>query len=223
MASEVDSNALLEGKDTGYGIRRQSIARGDKIPNVAVFLKRTTLEFLQVIFSQRAPGSYHYDRDDSATEIQIADVHAVDLKTVGVRPAIVGVRGPLAWQGTGLGGNALEKRDMRTGASTFNDLLTGSVAFSCISREGIEAEQLAHLVFNSFKFFQPALRKFGFHSIKSLNIGGESLVEQEGSDDKTYIVPVYLTALIQDRWVLENTAAKNLEKVLVEQLTHVLR
>jgi len=206
---------LSEGKDPGSGIRRSTIAGGDRIPNVAIFLKRTALEFLQIIFSQRAAGSLHYDQDDTKTEIEIADVHAVDLTAVGKRPAIIAVRGPLSWQGVGLGGGAVESRDMKTGSHRFNDLLTGSVALSCISREGIEAEQIAHLVFNSFKFFRPVLQKYGFFSIKSLNIGAESLVEQEGADDKTYVVPVYISALIQDRWILEDRAAKTLEGIIV--------
>lgn len=206
---------VTDGKASPEGIPRRSIAGGDKIPNIAVFLKRTGLEFLQIIFKNRAAGYLRYDPDDTKTEIQISDLHAADLTTIARRPAIVATRGPLTWQGIGLGNNAVESRNMRTGNYVFNDLLTGSVAFSCFSREGIEAEQIAHLVFNSFKFFNPELRKLGFFSIKSLNIGAESLIEQEGSDDKTSMVPVYVTAQIQDRWRLDETAARKLEKIII--------
>lgn len=214
-------NPTSPGKDTGFGIRRQSIAEGELIPNVAIFLKRTALEFMQVIFSQREPGSFHYDQDDELSQIIIADVHAVDLKTVGSRPAIVAVRGPLSWTGTGLGGSSLEQRKVATGKYTFNDILTGSLAISCISREGVEAEQIGHIVFNSFKWFQPVLRKYGFLSIKSLNIGAEQLIEAEGADDKTYIVPVYITAQIQDRWTLDTTAERNLQKIVIQSLNEM--
>lgn len=211
---------ITDGYDnTGTGIPRRSIDDGDKIPNVAIFLKRTALEFLQIIFSQRA--DFRYDPDDTRTGIQIVDVHAVDLKTAGVRPMIVAVRGPLSWQGTGLGGNAMEGRNVSTGDTTFNDILIGSVALSCISREGIEAEQVAHLVFNSFKFFRPILQKQGFLTIKSLNVGAEMLIESEGSDDKTTVVPVYITAQIQDRWKLTQNVARKLQKVIIENLTNV--
>lgn len=218
MVSMKKGNPTSPGSDTGFGIRRQSIAGGDLIPNVAVFLKRTALEFLQVIFSQRAPGSFHFDQDDEQTEIIIADVHAVDLGTVGSRPAIVAVRGPLTWTGTGLGGSSLEQRKVATGKYTFNDILTGSLAISCVSREGVEAEQLGHIVFNSFKWFAPVLRKYGFLSIKSLNIGAEQLIESEGADDKTYIVPIYLTAQIQDRWTLDTVAERKLQKIVTDLL-----
>ena len=218
MGADDRINPLLDGADTGYGIRRQSIAKGSKIPNVAIFVKRTALEFLQILFSQREVGSLHYDQDPGRSDIIISDVHAVDLKTVGARPAIIAIRGPLSFQGMGLGGNALEKRDTRTGKYTFNDILTGSVAFNCISREGLEAEQIGHLVFNSFKFFQPVLRKLGFLSIKSLNIGGEALIEQEGGDDKTYLVPILLTVQVQDRWTLDSNVEKRLSQILIETL-----
>jgi len=214
---------IKEGKDQDSGIRRRSIVDSERIPNAAIFLKRTAIEFLQILFSSRAPGSYHWDQDETKREIQIADVHSVDLTAVNQRPAIVAVRGPVSWHGTGLGGNSVEGRDMKTGATTFSDLLTGSVAFSCISREGIEAEQIGHLLFNSFKFFRPILQKYGYFSIKSLNIGGESLVEQEGSDDKTTLVPVYVSALIQDRWTLSEEVGRELEKVITETMFTVGR
>lgn len=211
---------VTEGPDTpNAGIPRRSIASGEKIPNAAVFLKRTALEFLQILFSQRAQGSFHYDEDDTKTEVAITDYHAVDLKTVGVRPSIVAVRGPLNLQPGALG--SVEHREIRTGKYTFSDLLTGSVALSCISREGIEAEQLAHIVFNSFKYFRPILQRYGYFSIKGLNIGGETLVEQEGADDRTTVVPVYITALIQDRWTLDETAARKLERIVIENLFDV--
>lgn len=208
---------VTEGLDNpDAGIPRRSIATGEKIPNAAIFLKRTALEFLQILFGQRAPGSFHYDEDDTKTDIFISDLHAVDTKSVGVRPAIVAVRGPLSWQQMSLG--SIESRDIPTGRYTFNDLLTGSVALSCISREGIEAEQLGHLVFNSFKFFRPILQKYGYFSIKSLNIGGETLVEQEGADDRTTVVSVYVTALIQDRWMLDETSARKLKQIIISTL-----
>ena len=209
--------SITEGKDlTVGGIPRRSIAEGDFIPNVAIFLKRTALEFLQILFNQREVGSLYYDQDDTKTEILIADLHSVDLKAVGVRPAIIAVRGPLSWQDVGIG--SIESRDMHTGDFTTSGLLNGSLALSCISREGVEAEQIAHLVFQSFKQFRPVLQKFGFFSIKSLNIGAETLVEQEGADDRTTIVPVYVNAMIQDRWVLREDAARKLRQIIVEHL-----
>ena len=107
---------------------------------------------------------------------------------------------------------------MRTGETFQSDLLVGSVSISCISRESVEADQLGHLVFNSFKFFSRTLRSIGFFSIKSLNIGSEVLVEQEGSDDKTWITPITITASIQERWSLDPKTARRLEEVITQGL-----
>ena len=208
--------SLYESRDGTKGIRRQTITDGGYIPNVAVFLKRTALEFLQILFNQRASGSFHYDQDDTKSDILIADIHAVDTMAVGVRPAIIAVRGPMNWQDVGIG--SIEHRDIPTGDYTISGLLNGSVALSCISREGIEAEQLAHLVFNSFKMFRPVLQKYGFFSIKSLNIGAETMVEQEGADDRTTIVPIYVAASIQDRWMMSETDARQLKQIIITHL-----
>jgi hypothetical protein len=210
---------ITEGPAVGG--ERRTIKTAERIPNAAIFLKRVAIEFLQVVFSTRLEGNLKYDPDDTKTEIQISDVHAVDLTAVNVRPAIIAVRGPLSWQGLGLGGSAGAGRDVKTGAHHFSDLLIGSVAFSCISREGIEAEQIGHLVFNSFKFFRPVLQKYGFLTIKSLNIGAEALIEQEGSDDRTTVVPVYITAQIQDRWVLEETVGRKLERIVIDHFVNI--
>jgi hypothetical protein len=212
--------SIFEGEVGKKPIKRGSFVDSREIPNVSIFLKRITIEFLQILFGARAPGSYHYDKDDSLTEIQISDQHAVDLEATHVRPFIVAVRGPLSWQGTGLGASSFESLKIPTGTQTMNDLLTGSVAFSCMSREGTEAENLAHIVFNSFKFFRPILQKHGFFSIKSMNIGGESLVYQEGDNDDLYLVPVYVTAQIQDRWTLSDEAARKLESIIIERLIY---
>ena len=210
--------SVTDGKDQSSHLPRRSIESGERIPNAAIFLRRTAIEFLQILFSVRKEGHLKWTSDDTCTEIQISDLHAVNLVNPDQRPKIVGVRGPLSWQGLGLGGGSVEMREMTTGDRVFNDLLTGSVAFNCISREGIEAEQIAHMVFNSFKFFRPVLQKYGYFSIKSLNIGAESLVEQAGSEDKTTLVPVYVTALIQDRWSLTDTAGRTLKKIIIETM-----
>lgn len=209
--------SITEGSSSrNYGIKRSSIEDQQHIPNVAIFLKRTALEFLQILFNTRPPGSFHYDQDDTKSDILIADVHSVDTKAVGVRPAIIAVRGPLNWQDVGIG--SIEHRDQSTGDYTINGLIIGSLALSCISREGLEAEQIGHLVFNSFKMFRPVLQKYGFFQIKSLNIGAETLVEQEGSDDRTTVVPIYLTATIQDRWSMEDVASKQLKQLVIDHV-----
>ena len=193
--------------------------KNEPIPNTTIFLKRTALEFLQILFSTRAEGSFHYDPDDTKTDIQITDSYATALDAINYRPAILVTRGPVAWQGLGLGNGSVESRDMASGDTTFNDLLIGSVMITCLSRNDIEADNVAHLVFNSFRFFNSTLRKRGFFHIRSLNIGAESLVEQEGETAETFFVSISLTAQMQERWTLSLNAARRLEGIIISHLS----
>lgn len=201
------------------GVLTKTSFKDKRINNSVVFLKRTAIEFLQILFGTRAKGSLHYDSDDTKTDIQITDSYATALDAINLRPTIVVLRGPLSWQGLGLGNSSIESRDMGTGDRTYNDLLVGSVSINCLSKQGVEAEQIAHLVFNSFKFFGPALRQKGFFHIRSLNIGNEALIEQDGSSAETFLVQIGLTAMIQERWALESKAARRLEGIILSNLS----
>lgn len=208
---------ITDGQDIYKDHPRRSFD-GKRIPNSAIFFKRTAIEFLQILFSQRAMGSYHYDQDDTKTEIQISDYGAADLDAINTRPSIIVARGPISWQGLGLGTNAIETRDMTSGDMVMSDLLTGSLNVTCMSREDIEAENIAYLAFNSFKFFAPILRKQGYFTVKSLNMGPCSLVEQEGRNDRTWLVPISIIVHAQERMSLTDGAARHLKEVIVEGL-----
>lgn len=209
--------SVVKNQGVKGSLNKTSFTHKD-IPNSAVFLKRTAIEFLQILFGTRAEGSYHYDSDDTKTDIQITDAYSTSLDAINLRPAIIVVRGPLSWQGLGLGNSGIESVDMGTRRTVYSDLLVGSISISCLSKQSIEAEQLAHLVFNSFKVFGPTLRQRGYFHIRSLNIGPESLIEQEGSSAETFIVPIALTAMVQDRWALDQNASRMLESIITSNL-----
>ncbi len=191
----------------------------EQFPNVAIYIKRAALLFLQELFAGRPEGSWKYDSDDTKTEIQISDQHTVNLDAVQVKPSIVAIRGPISAQNMGLGGNGLENRNLQSGARTYNDLLSGSIAFSCYAREGIEAENLAYIVFNSFKLFKPILRESGYFTIKGVNLGAETLIES-GSEDELYMVPVYVSVQVNDRWKLDDKAARKVKDIIISCQNH---
>lgn len=209
---------IVGGKDQSSSLPRRSIEEGKRIPLAAIFIKRTAIEFLQILFGQRAPGHLHWNKDITQSDLQISDIGGVNFTDVDKRPMIIGVRGPLSWLGMGLGGGSFESANMQTGKKVYSDLVTGSVAFNCISREGVEAEEIAQNVFNLFKFFGPELRKYGFFTIKSLNIGAESSIKTSGIEDESTLVPVYITAQIQERWSLDETTSRKLRKIIIETM-----
>lgn len=186
-----------------------------KIVNPAVFVKRVCLDFLQKMYSQNESGHFKYDPDDSKTEIQICDQHAVNLSGQNIRPAIVALRGPVSSQGLGLGNGSMENRHVPTGKTTYNDLLLGSVAFSCYSTKGIEAENIAYHVFNCFKVLKNVVKGQGLFHVHAVNLGSEALVES-GATDELYMVPVYVSLQVGDRWSIDDKGARELRQIIIE-------
>lgn len=184
---------------------------------VTTFIKNTALRFLQVVYMSREEGYLRYDDDEEMTEIKIADQHAFQLEASEAKPAIIAVRGGLQWQQIGLN-QGMQSLDRRTGEKQYSDMIVGSVGLSCISRVGLEAEQIASDVFNLFKFFRPTLQKLGFFTIKSMSIGSEQLIDVQG-EPKLFLVPVSLTCQVQDSWTLEPEAAARLKRMVIQGLT----
>lgn len=193
--------------------------RSDYEGSTLNWLKRTALQFLQIVYSQRAKGSLHYDSDEELTEIKIADQFAFQLEATDTRPAIIGVRGGLNWQHVGMN-MGMQESSMRTDKKTMTGLIAGSVGFTCISRVGMEAEAIASDVFNLFKFFQPTLMKYGFFSVKSMSIGPEQIIDA-AAEPKLFAVSVLIQCQIQDRWILEPKSATELRRLVVKTLTEV--
>jgi hypothetical protein len=193
--------------------------RSDYQGSVLNWLKRTGLHFLQIVYSQRAEGRLHYDPDEELTEIKIADQYSFQLEADDTRPAIIGVRGGLSWSNIGMN-MGMQESNMRTEKKAMTGLIAGSVGFTCISRVGVEAEQIASDVFNLFKFFQPTLMKYGFFTVKSMSVGPEQLVESP-AEPKLFAVSVMLQCQVQDRWLLKPKSAIELRKVVVKTLTEI--
>lgn len=187
--------------------------------SVVNFIKSNALRFLQIVYGEREKGNLHYNESEEETEIKIADQYAFQLEASDKKPGIIAVRGSLGWQNLGMN-RGMQELDMRTQETKNTDLIAGSVGFSCISRVGLEAEQIASDVFNLFKFFRPTLTKFGFFNIRSMNVGPEQLVEAPG-EAKLFLVSVLMQCQVQDRWVLEPKSAVELRKVVIEGLTDV--
>lgn len=185
--------------------------------NMLNFIKRTTVEFLQIVFSKKKSGTLRYMDDEELTEIKIADQYAYQLEATDTRPAIIATRGPVSWGASGI--NSMQTMDLRTNTSTNTDFLVGSVSLSCISRVGIEAENIAADVFSLIKYFKPTLMKFGFLNVRSVSVGPEQLISAPGEPD-LFLVTVLMQCQVQKNWILEPKAAAELKKVIAEGLAN---
>lgn len=186
-------------------------------------IKNLALEVCQLLFYEGNPLGFCWYPEQSKTQIVITDKHAFNLDQVGTTPAIVANRGPLAWNRSS-GFRQLQHLDTRTDVRTHTDLLRGGVILSCFSRQGLEAENIAGYVFESFQVFRDVLRKIGrrgimipnhlgFFKIEATSMGEEALIKSS-SRPETSVVPVAITAYVQRRWsVTPRSTARKLQDV----------
>ena len=182
-------------------------------------IKGHALEFLQSLFSseENVGPTLLWNPDQEKGFITIVDKYVFNLDQVSTRPAIVANRGPQNW-GKISGFRQFQGENMRTGERTYLDLVRGTITLSCFSREGLVAEEIAGIVFESFQTFRDVLRKLhprgrlmpqhlGFFRVESMQMGEEALVKSDSKPDLS-VVPVAVAATVQRRWSLRPNARK---------------
>lgn len=136
--------------------RRASVAVAD---NPVVYCMRLYTQFLQGLFNFNEPGCFHWEPDAEATEIVIRAEAPLDMKTVGKRPAITVVPGPIQYQGLAID-NMLEFR-LETEAKVRSDLFSGHLVVYCLAENDIVAQQLSHMVMHGTRTNQRLLESEG--------------------------------------------------------------
>jgi len=177
------------------------------------FSKDIILKFLQDMFGQQdlydGKNEYLWSPDPSESKILIADAYTEDLETTEMRPAIVLRRGPIRWMK-----RSIDQRvhvDFRSGSKRFQDLLALDLTAECLSRNGLEAELLADIVFQGIQMFAGAIRKRGAFEVDSVAIGPETLIQGD-SQQELSAVPVGIRLLLQKTWQV-NVDAALLDKI----------
>lgn len=186
-------------------------------------IKNYALEVCQLLFADASnPLGLVWTPEEEKSQIRICDKHAFNLDQVGANPAVVANRGPQAWAKTS-GFRQLQGLDMRTDSRTYIDLVRGSVILSCFSRQGLEAEDIAGFLFESFQVFRDVLRKIarpgiivphhlGFFRIEASSMGEEALVKSDSRPDIS-VVPVAIQATVQRHYSVEPTTSKKLTNI----------
>lgn len=188
-------------------------------------IKNYALEVCQLLFADpENPTGWIWDPEEEKSQIRICDKHSFNLDHVGTNPAVVANRGPQAWAKTS-GFRQVQEIDMRTDTRTHIDLIRGSVILSCFSRQGLEAEDLAGFLFESFQVFRDVLRKIarrgivvphhlGFFRIEASSMGEEALVKSDSRPDIS-VVPVSIQATVQRRFSVEPIDSRKLQNIAV--------
>lgn len=161
-------------------------------------VKNRLLEFLRFIFSNSSRFRF-VDDDDNESKIIISDVFKKDYDK---KPAVVLRRENMFLTNRGLGHFKGWTYSKNFG-SRFMDMLQSQVVIECYSREGLEAEKMANIVFFSLLAFRRKLRTVGrVHDVLVANVGAE--VPQRISSEITLaMVPVQLSFTFTEQWTVE--------------------
>ena len=147
---------------------------GGAIGNYSLQVKYIFLAFLQGWFATHPRYTWSL-ADPALSKVLILDKYSYNIKTAGKKPAIILSRGPMRWLNTSIAQRDII--DIRSGAESYTDLLEGTISFNCISKEGLEAEELASIVFNIITAYKNKLRSAGLHTIGHISISEEQAIK----------------------------------------------
>lgn len=185
-------------------------------------IKGFALEVAQLLFYEGNPMEYCWDPDDKKSQISVVDKYHFDRSQVGQKPVIVANRGPLIWGKTS-GFRQMQSLNFRNDRRIYTDLVRGGATLSVFSRQGLEAENLAGYVWESFQMFRDVLRKIarrgimvpnhlGFFRIEATSMGEEALVKADSRPEAS-VVPIAIQAAVQRRWAVEPMNQRKLKDI----------
>lgn len=195
---------------------------------------RMFVRFLQVLFSSFEKGAYHWDLDEKSSDIVISDQATVNKEVVEKRPAIIVSLGPLAlnniamdqFAGPLLETDAEGKKTFTpninnsTGAVRHTDLVSSTVTYNCLSREGAEARRIAWIAGYFTRTLKKTLMKAGLHRVgEEVQFGAESAPGSIVQPDSNEIVMVSVSVpfYAQNTWTvapIDKTLLKHVELAL---------
>ncbi len=163
--------------------------------------KDMILQFLQKIFSQsnlyNGINEYKWSQDTKVSKIHISDSNIENLLIVEQKPSIIVTRGNMQWQGGAI--DAFLNRNI-SGNRDYKDLMSVDMTINCFSREGLEAEFLASLVFQLLTLFKQDIRsEFSLQRMEVLGLGAESIIQSDSKID-LIAVPIFIRLMWSEEW-----------------------
>jgi len=194
--------------------------------NISLDIKYIFLHFAQNYFGN--PRSrYSWSSDVRTTDIIIADKFAIDLGVATQRPSVILSRGGMGWTYTVRGQkgilnppaeassvwnfgqlNAVPNDIDALKGQQYTDLLRASIVYNIISKQGVEADDIANKLFVALTGHKADLRSAGVFKMLSMSISEESLLRYKG-DVELYGVSLGLSFLTQPQ-LFESSRDHNL-------------
>ena len=188
-------------------------------------IKYIFLSFAQGYFEQSRIFPWRYSVQDTA--IIIADKMAVDLGVAAKKPCIILSRNGINWSFIvrgqyGKNSVLINKYGMQNLAANspnsgvfsneiFTDLLRVSITYNIISKNGIQAENIADMLNTAIIGYKTRLKEAGIHQINGLSIGAEQLIKAS-SEPELFLIPLSLDCFIQHT-VIKETKENNIQIV----------
>jgi hypothetical protein len=176
-------------------------------------IKEIILGWLQDFF-QHHPQFPFDPGNERDSAIKIHDKHAFNFESVGDKPAIVLDRKQLRWMNASIDQN-LGSFGLRA-AQAYMDLIGGTVILHCLSKQGLVAEELGHIVFFGLEAFRTELRKRGLWDINTVGIGEESILVANAGPELVSI-PVIASVKLQGKWLRRRASTQQLESFKVSE------
>jgi hypothetical protein len=121
------------------------------------------ISFVQGLFAEAPPGNYRWSPDDELSEIVIRDESPIQVRTVGMRPAINFTMGKVSFYSLGM--DDMFTYDFDIGRKVKVVLIPGTMNINVCSRVDIEAHNLAWVVSEHLWLLRELLLKAGFFEI----------------------------------------------------------
>jgi len=172
-------------------------------------IKDTVLSGMQAFFG-KLNSRFHWDSDEKETGVMIVDKYALNLESVDRVPIIATSRGPITKLSRTL--DDIKSINMSTGDKQRMDLLQCPLNIGCYSKEGLDSERLASIVFGLFLMFREQFRRNDLWDVINPVLGEEQIVKAD-SEIEYSITPVTMTVLISESWITQPLAAL-LENIL---------
>jgi len=142
-------------------------------PDVATFLlpedrlimsTRAWLIWLQGLFKNRPAGRHRWSPDVNETEVIISDHSPAGMEVTNKRPMITTSRGGASFSSTSI--NQVMTPSLDGSKTVYSDLIGTSMTISVVAREGLEAQDLAYMIFRMIPVFKTQIMRLGrMHAI----------------------------------------------------------
>ena len=187
-----------------------------------LYFTKVFVRFLQVVFATFEKGSYKWEPDFELTDIIISDQGVLGSDVVEKHPAIVCMRGQADWSNISM--NQFKGFEFETGKSTHTDLVSASMQYCCLAKEGLEAQRIAWIAGYATRVLKRNLYRAGMHRVgENLGYGSEEDADSLTPDSVhgLKMVRVSVPFFFQDTYSIapvDNLLLKDLDLRLTSQV-----